>query len=105
MNDSMIITEDHAAKLGKRITEIQVQLKIRERETANALEEVSKLLEALDERTVDDLISICPDAILLRNLTVDSLQNDESLRHRLKDIISTLYTYLDRRLSELEELI
>lgn len=102
MNHNEINIED----LSERLTTLQIKKKMKEEEQEQVVSEIHNLLDKIKPEDIEQLQKISPKVSVLRGLSIDDvIANKDNIQKTLYTIMSELYTFLDNRLKEFEEMI
>ena len=106
VNEKIEITEKDIISMSERLTQLKINIKIKEEENKKILNEISNLISSLDENTLDTLIKICPEATIFRTLTIqDIMQDTDNISDKIHSVLVKLFAFLEEQLRYFEELI
>lgn len=98
-----LITEEQVLEMSERLAKAKIKVKLREEDAEKATEEVMSMLASIDDDTLQLLISICPKASCLQDITMDDVINNTSnVKDMIYQVLSALYAHLDQALTDIE---
>lgn len=100
------LTESNILSMSERLTKLRINVQIKEEENRKLLNEIAALISSLDEETLKVLTDICPEAEMLRTLTVEDIMSDiDGANKKIHSILSKLFAFLEEQLEYFEGLI
>lgn len=92
-------------EIQQRLEKLKIQVAVNEEKTKNSLQELQEFMTSIDSDFITSLSSIVPEIEILKDLTTEKIQQNESIGDSLVNIVDTLKCYLEKELSNYERMM
>ena len=92
-------------EIQQRLEKLKIQVAVNEEKTKNSLQELQEFMTSIDSDFITSLSSIVPEIEILKDLTTEKIQQNESIGESLVNIVDTLQCYLEKELSNYERMM
>lgn len=92
-------------EIQQRLEKLKIQVAVNEEKTKNSLQELQEFMTSIDSDFITSLSSIVPEIEILKDLTTEKIQQNESIGESLVNIVDTLKCYLEKELSNYERMM
>lgn len=92
-------------EIQQRLEKLKIQVAVNEEKTKNSLQELQEFMTSIDSDFITSLSSIVPEIEILKDLTTEKIQQNESIGDSLVNIVDTLKCYLEEELSNYERMM
>lgn len=89
----------------QRLEKLKIQVAVNEEKTKSSLQELQEFMTSMDSDFITSLSAIVPEIEVLKDLTAEKIQQNESIGDSLVNIVETLKSYLEKELSNYERMM